>query len=400
MGTQKTRTRIGTAATAQPPPRPPEDQPTESEIDLGIPENIKVAQDPNESVSSEEPRLVMGRPMRPVSPEDLERAHRAYAGANVDMVGNVIGSRTNNQTTEPDIVEQQPTKNTVDNTTREAAKKLMPEAFQTQVNQARPAQQVTQPTAPAQPIMGNAEAAEAANAFEYLSNAEDQAIEAGNYEAAAQAHALTNTLRSRFNVKQVSARQDRHPALQKLLQNLGLERIKNQEIDWGGSRWMFAPTNPRLDKWVQVNTSPDGLNIGALLIAASTVALDGVAIYRVLGIPAERAYEISPHDNPLITKTVLVRQFKRQCSCGAVVLVNTDTCELCGTSLDPFDIPTELRLECCKLFYNILEEKFGAYEELINLVELRDKVMKDRIINRDELYPLLTPSPKPEKTQE
>jgi hypothetical protein len=273
------------------------------------------------------------------------------------------------------------------------ARRVMPDFLQEQPA----APQQPAPQAPSEPLVdpidyspfsdGPAESMDLKNfqvhqataALEYLMREEAAARDRGDYIAAQQARDMADRLTTGVDVERIPKQKGRHPALQKLLGNLGLEKIKPAEIEWAGTRWMFAAT---------------------IMISASLVGLDGVPLYEVLNIPLDAEYVISaPGAGENKPKRVTqVALYRRHCDCGVELEVDLDSCPHCKAAHDKFDMPPDLRMKCAEFFYQLLEQKFGAYEELAYLLDIKTQTMKDRQMDKEELYPLARPSQEQKKT--
>jgi hypothetical protein len=405
MPTQRTRT-TGTTAGPQGPkePQDPREQQVESVtppsefseapeemLDLGIPDGM-IDDDPGGYVPQAPVQELAGRKVRPMSPQDLSRAHQQING---ERLPDESGMKT----------EQAPRQQRAEQAGMAAqAQRLLPEAFRQQ----EPSQPSRSPATPAQSQEEaqtlqetHQQVSRAASAFEYLVKVDREAKASGDPEKAAQTSALLGTIKSQVNIKERSSTPGRSPVLQRLVEHFGLEKIKPAEVEWGGFKWRFAPTNTRMDLWVGAKLAGNGYNAAALLIAAGVVGIDGEPIYRVMNIPLSKDYEISDLTKT-VTKAITLPLYNKRCTCGREVDLTVDKCEACGCQIDPFELPIELRIESAERLYRFLEENFGVYEELAELVEQKDKLMKNRVINRDELYPFLPkkPSSVVEKTPE
>jgi hypothetical protein len=387
MSTQRTRT-TGTVGPRE--PQDPRDQQVETvgsmpgEVqDLGIPDGM-IDDDPGGYVSKSPVQEIAGRKVRAMSAQDLAQAHQQYAGPGVKVSGERIladdGMKTEASSApprpEPGAAEQ--------------ARQLMPEAFRQAAPQ-RPATSTPQPiSSAAPPDQQDAQqmVSRAAGAFEYLTKLDRDAKLSGDPEKATQTSSLLGSLKSQVNVKERAASQGRSPVLQRLVEHFGLEKIKPAEVEWGGFKWRFAPTNTRMDLWVGDKLAGNGYNAAALLIAAGVVGIDGEPIYRVMNVPLTKEYEISDLA-ATVTQAITLPLYNKRCTCGREVDLLVERCDACGGSVDPFELPIELRIESAERLYRFLEESFGVYEELADLVQLKDKLMKNRIIDRDELYPFL-----------
>ncbi len=409
MPTQKTGMDGGSLP---PKDQEPADQ-SEQTDDLGIPENVVIDDDPTGYVPDVPVEELAGRRVRRVRGEHLEEAHTLYAGKNVRMDGSHSGP--------PGMPQQldDPTTSPVERVTKETetdAQRLMPAAYKNQPPRSappptsqpypkeRPEKSAATEQEPASKTLriGRKAAEAAATSFEYLNEMERAAMDKGDMGAAAQARALSDQLQEEYTVKQQSEQKQEHPALTKLLTNLGLKKIARTSIEWGGSDWMFAPTNAELDYWVARNMDEGGLNIPALAVSAGIVGLDDVPIYEVLNIPLKKLHVVTSEDdeeNEEGQKCYLTL-YKKYCHCGNLIEVDSETCPICGASQDKFDIPMDLRLACAQKFNQMLAEQFGAYESLGQLLDLRSNQMKDRRFDAEELFPLVTPSSEEETIQD
>jgi len=262
------------------------------------------------------------------------------------------------------------------------------------------ADEVYQPRSGTEPIVGKDEASSAAATFEYLAEVERRSRNEGDLASAAQARNMSVKLQDSFIINPRSKTKMEHPALTKLLTNLGLKKISHTPIEWGGSTWIFSATNAQLDYWVSNSMDKDGLNIVALTISASVVGLDDVPVYEVLNIPLKKKFEVASLDNPDETTEVEIVLYKKYCTCGNQIEIDIEECPLCGASQDKFEMPLDLRLMCANRFNQMLTEQFGAYEALPQLLRLRREHMKDRRLDAKELYPLVIPSSEEKTTQD
>jgi hypothetical protein len=369
------------------------EMPEDTGEDLGIPEG-NIDDDPSGYVPPSPPQVVAGRRMRPMTPQDLSAAHQRYAG-NVNMVGDRApgddGMRTEH-THDPNAARMA---EYAAPGVADEARRLMPQQFQGagQQRQAPPQQQYQQPAQQDAPSNESAsdlqnEVARAADTFEYLHRVDHEAKLSGNMDRATQTTALMGALKEGYQVNEARAPQGRHPVLQRLVEHFGLEKIKPAEVEWAGFKWRFAPTSTKLDLWMHDNLNASGYNAAALLLATSVVGIDGEPVYKVLNIPLHRKFTIKDKKG-LASKEVTTSLYDKECSCGATVSVDAPVCQGCGAAQDVFSFPLNLRIECAIRLNKFFEEQFGAYEELAELVNLRDGLMKNRILNKAELYPFL-----------
>lgn len=422
MSTQKTKTGQGSGQggkPVRPQSRHPQDErvervppPPSAEVeddfppeeyegeDLGIPEGVD--DDPTGYVPPTAPQVLAGRKVRPVRPQDLEEAHRRYAG-NV----NIVGDREPNSGDGMRTAEDRPDPNTA--RMAEAytpgaaaeARRLMPQQFVQQPQQSASQQprQAQQPQRSQQPQEAQAteedtpqDIARAAAAFEYLTKVNHDARVSGSTERASQTNAMLGALKEDYDVEEAKTAQGRHPILQRLVGHFGLEKIKATEVEWCGFKWRFAPTNTKLDLWIGENLNGAGYNAAALLLAASVVGIDGEPVYRVLRVPLTKTYLIKDKKTGA-QKEITTNLYDKTCTCGASIDVDASQCSACGGVQDIFLMPNNLRMECAERMNKFFEENFGAYEELAQLVQLRDAQMKHRLMNKEELYPFLPKKP-------
>jgi hypothetical protein len=401
MPTQRTRNAGQGAGPQQPKiptnPRvetvPPPTIPSDPVQDLGIPDGM-IDDDPGGFVPRSDVQELAGRKVRAITPDDLARAHQQYAPGT-----RITGERVpapDGMRTEP-IPQPYPQQDPSD---AAQAQRLIPPAFRGQPQTAQVQEQTTgyQQAAPASNEKQQEtiqEVTRAVSAFEYLSKMDREAKASGDPERASQTASMLGALKGQVSVQEKHAQAGRSPVLQRMVEHFGLEKIKSVDIEWGGFKWRFAPTNTRLDLWIGEKLAGNGYNAAALLVAAGTVGIDGEPIYKVLNVPLAKEYEISDLAKT-ITKTVTLPLYNKRCNCGNDVAIEADKCKSCGAQVDPFDLPLELRVESAERLYRFLEEKFGAYEELAELVTLKDQQMKNRVINRGELYPFLLKKPSSE----
>lgn len=223
----------------------------------------------------------------------------------------------------------------------------------------------------------------------------------GDFKLASELMAMAQETLASSNLKRTAPVKDRHPALQKLLSNLGLEKIKPVDVEWLGSTWRFAARTQMLDWWVGANMGPDGLEITYCLIAAGLIGLDGVPLYKVFNIPLTSTYTLEREDMNGLPVTIDIPIYQKTCeSCASEVNVDAESCQFCGALLDPFDVPADLRLKYAISTKKLLQEKIGiSAKDLKHLLYLYRKEQKDKELNKEELYPLLrllTPLPKEE----
>jgi len=373
----------------------PDNTPPQEDEDLGIPEMSDMAEDPTGYAPPTSPVTHAGRQMRPMESQHLKEAHERYAGKNVRMTGEHVRD-------DPAHFETTPQPPRPDNDVAAQARNIMPQAFQTQQQPHQPNRH-SSPTSPhatnaAQPsselaaasqLQTEAETQEAANNYEYLLEALAYAEDAGDIKAIAYIKSMLNRLEKEFSIEEEIDKRERHPVLQKFLSNLGIERIKPAEREWAGTKWMFYPVPPRIDRWVNA-TIEDSYNVAAVEIAATVVGLDGVPLFEVLNIPVRKKHKVAAKEGTGSSE-VSVTLYSKKCDCGKLIDADAEECSRCGAKNDKFDMPPELRLLCTQQFYDILDSKFGPYEELHQLVEIKDSALKSRRFDKEDLYgPFLT----------
>ena len=350
----------------------PEELSASGEIDLGIPlDGGPIAEDPSGYVSPHDPVEIAGRRVRPIANSDLAEMHSRVAG-NVPMYSQPI-----QKDQLADSGHAPPTRGPMDNATasdRQQAQRLMPEFLQESgMTEQQQAPVHTDPNAPGANMFNRADQAPvqegrapeqegespytdvpsgemnfqgAAGALEFLLEQENDAWRRGDDEAVMQARQLREQLAEGHEVTRKVEAKPRHPAMQKLLSNLGLERILPTVIQWGGSNWMFAATNARLDRWAAEEMDSGRTNAVALMIASGVVGMDNVPVYEMLGIDLNVVYTIC--DNKGREETIKLKRFRRECSWGELLGVEDVVCSTCKRTHDLFDIPTDLRLHCAK----------------------------------------------------
>lgn len=362
----------------------------EDELGLG---GEQLAEDPTGYVPPTAVEQHGGRSMRRMHDQHIQEAHERYAGKDVRITGEKID-------TAPGSYEDlnAPPKRQENAEAAQKASTIMPEAFR----QAPPPQQQPVGMPPQQPPAGrepqpeeyinaHASANEAAGIYEYLTEAHAQAEKAGDFQAAAYTRSLKEKLETDFEIEEQVETSKRHPVLQRFLSNLGIERIGPVKQEWGGSNWFFYPIPPVVDRWVNA-TLESALNSAAVEIAASTVGLDDVPLYEVLNVPLRKKHKVTTKGDVQVTTEITVTIYRKRCDCGKEIEADAEKCDRCGALHDKFDMPAELRIECASRFYALLESKFGPYEELIELVNLKDAKMKSRRFNKEDLYGPFLPS--------
>lgn len=264
----------------------------------------------------------------------------------------------------------------------------------------------------AQITVSPGEVGEAVRVVEALIAKSARSRREGDLKTASELTDLARSIIDAGKIKRVQKQQERHPALQKLLHNLGLEKIKPVMIDWMGSKWVFAPRPEELDIWVAENVAEGGLDLSSCLIAASCVGLgvdeEGAPppdpLWKVLNIGLSATYTMEKESSiegvPSDEKEYSVQVYYKVCeSCAVEVPVQSEVCEVCGAKQDAFEVPIELRRRYAVLMKSLLKEKLGlGNKEMGDLVSKMRQEMKDRRLDKEELYPLALPLFKPETT--
>lgn len=263
----------------------------------------------------------------------------------------------------------------------------------------------TNSSVPAQTPMPEtiADIGEAGKLLESLVARAAEARARGDIKMATELNGMIQQILLASNLRRSQPKKDRHPALQKLLSNLGLERIKPVEIEWLSTKWRFSPRPETMDWWITENMGQNGIELNQAILAASLVGMDDAPLYEVFNIPLSAEYTLTrapSEDDPGGETRISVPAYIKSCSsCGTEVQVNLETCHTCGAFLDRFDVPLELRVryaaEVKKLF---MERLCLGTEQFRHLVDLMRSQMKDRRLDQEEVFPLTQLLPKPKKT--
>lgn len=256
-------------------------------------------------------------------------------------------------------------------------------------------QRQVEPTADQEEIEAPAEA-RMDEAVRLLSTRLAQARNRGDQDLAQNIQATLDELISVSEVKKIYRAKDEHPTLQKLRQQLGVQKIQPVTVEWAGFVWHFAPAPSPVWSWATAVGAATPLAFYDLKISTNLVGLDNVPIYEVLGVDLINRYNIPGAED---ADPIEVPAFQKFCdSCGTEVKIEATKCTVCNSGLDPFNMPLALRLYCAEKFHNYLQEKFGPYEELDQLVALMNEKMLDRFADREKLYPFLKASSEAETT--
>ena len=440
MGTQKT----GKGGMTQPPKQvgPKDDWKTSSDEDvidargvsspdedLGLRSDEAFEPDPKGfEPSSQNVEEVAGRKMIPLGKEDLSTLHKTHA-PNESMVPDPFREMSDRKIdprskafndevfddAETLARQQVPHHIQSDKVAEDLLSEFAPssdpeEAYQQRQPRSRPKVDQSE-IGSSEPAMaanaGNME--EAARILEALVRKANQARRDGDLKTAAELTTIAQKIVASSNLKRQQIKKERHPALRKLLSNLGLEKIKHTDVEWLGSTWRFAARPAPLDYWLGANTGPEGLELNAAIIAAGLVGLDdeeGVMhpIWKVhnISLTASYGFEIPGPDEdlPPVTEEVNIPVYHKICdSCSIEIPVGTEECEVCGASLDPYDLPVELRIRCAESTFKLLTEKLCLDAiDLSDLVNKYREVMPDRKFDKEEVFPFVKLLPKRETT--
>jgi len=255
---------------------------------------------------------------------------------------------------------------------KEQVDKLLPEFLQKQ--QAAPA---AAPHADEQKKADRKEALAAMLSEEYM-----EARTQGDNTRAERLKGLIGDALGDVGPKRVRKAKPPHPALLKLRQNLGLQRIPAIVVEWGQQKWHCAPAPPAIDHWA-IQVAEQGIsNYSILKLAGSVVGIDDAPLYEVFGIDLVAEYQPTDGSQP-----IFVQLYDKQCdACGETIAVATTACSACDSLHDPFDMPLNLRLRCVDELHKFFMKDFGPYEELRQLYTLMREAMKDRLADKEELY--------------
>lgn len=224
--------------------------------------------------------------------------------------------------------------------------------------------------------------------IEMAAKLSDRAIEArkrGDDRLALELQDALGEILGSSRPKRIRQKKEVHPALAKLRRNLGLSKIRPATIEWADSKWHFAPAPPIIDNWVVTMQEQSMGSWAALKISANLVGIDDTPLYHVFGIELEAQYDT-------LAPQVLYNKFCD--SCGDVLRADTICCANCGSMMDPFSMPLDLRIECAQRAHRFFVEEFGPYEDMNQLYTLMRDAMPDRVSDREALYgPFLHTSP-------
>ena len=248
-----------------------------------------------------------------------------------------------------------------------------------------PAQRDTTRTAMPEVDMGDMKSA--SDAIRLLNQQAAQAEADGNIVGARALREAMENFAASTELERKYVAKKAHPVLTKLKNSLGIEKIKPATKRWAGIDWNCYPSNMVLDSWFIDNLWDDRRNFSPLKVATYCVGLDGVPLHAVFGVPLVHDYQTVNEDGDI--KEVRIKPYRKYCkTCGFEVDLLADGCTNCGASVDPFEVPLALRLFCAEKLYTFFQEDFGPTEKLDNLVGILREVIKDRLVDGDELFPL------------
>ena len=397
--------------------------------DLGIkPDEEPFIPNAKGFMASGQETTIMGRPGVQLTREDLDELHHAYAGS-TPMVPDQGGSLdlNNSPPREDPEINKRHRQLEAERANKEALRKMQetkledelltgfqastPETGPLKGKLANPAgffdaadsQASTSGAAVAAtpletPAYAPTQAGDAARLLEALMVRVTKARSEGDFKMASELMGMAQGVLLSNNLKRSQPKQERHPALAKLLANLGLEKIKTADIEWLGSTWRFAPRPVPLDWWVGDNMGTDAMELNYSIIAAGLVGLDGVPLYKVYNLALNATYTLTSHEGAL-PQTISVPVYQKYCeSCSGEVPLDAEVCPLCGALLDIFDVPLDLRLRYAIHTKRFLFEKLTLDNtHLQHLVTLYRTTLKDRRLDKEELYPLLKLLPRPQE---
>lgn len=237
-----------------------------------------------------------------------------------------------------------------------------------------------------------------ADAIRLLSQQAAQAQADGNLAGSRALREAMETLSNSAELERRYEAREEHPILSKLKSTLGLKKIKPVRKEWAGLVWNCYPSNVVLDSWFFDNLWDDRKNFAQLKVATNCVGLDDVPLYQVFNIPLIHTYRTITDEGDL--RDVPLKPYRKYCkSCGVEIeFLDSEKCENCGASLDPFDVPLPLRLFCAEKLYQFFQEEFGPTERLDVLVGILREELKDRLVDGEDLFPLAMLSVEAPKT--
>lgn len=381
----------------------------ESDLDsLGMePEGEPFEPDPTGWEPTGKPEEIAGRKMHRMSPKDLLDLHEAHAGdapmvndpyKNLDIDERLTAEERRRLKEEERLVEQQLGE-------EEAIPEELLQKFsrrkrsRSQVEDAGSNSESA--TSDPSVAIDAGEVGEAVKVIEGLLDKARALEQQGDLKAAAELRAMATRIVNATKVKRVQEEQPRHPALAKLLNNFGLEKIEPASVSWLGIKWVFAARPEKVDMWVAQQVQADITDMNACLLAGSLVGMgvdeEGAPspdpLWKVYNISLMVNYEVEADGEEGVasdTQPLKVQVYHKTCeSCANEVPVQSEVCSICGALQDIFDVPLNLRLRYAQQTKRYFQEKLGLGSmELGVLVDEMGKHLKDRQLDREEIFPL------------
>lgn len=368
---------------------------------LGLqPEDPHIADPTGWAPESTAAHEIMGRKMIKLSPKDLEKLHESHAPGQSMVDNDPTKELSDRKLPDPDDIRERDL-----NPNREASPSelLGDYARNTQEKKTKPnTATIKKPTGAR---IGPGEVGEAVRVVETLLNRSVLYREQGDLKLSSELNAIARSIIDSNNIRRVQEPRERHPALQVLLNNIGLEKIEPVKVSWLGNIWVFAPKPEELDFWIAENVRDGGIDISICLIAASLVGMGedspGASppdpLWKVFNMGLSCGYELTRESTlegiPDETEAYDVQVYYKTCeSCSTEVPVQDAECRVCGAFQDIYDVPLTLRRRYANATKDFIQSKLGlGHQEWGNLVDEMRKVMKDRRLDREELYPLALP---------
>jgi hypothetical protein len=378
-------------------------------------EQEEFVEDPAGWEPTTDPQEIGGRKMHRMSPQDLYELHRAHAGDAPMMTDPYAHLEKGHVPADEDEIEE----SLKEQKRRRQNDGPSPDELLKNYKKKEEESKSTTPTETSsidddtdEPIqIDPGQAGEAVRLVESLVNKATQLRNEGDLRQASELTAIATRIVNAAKVKRKQPEQPRHPALAKLLNNFGLERIEPVKISWMGSVWVFAPRPEQIDFWIGREVQDDASLLNICLIAGSLVGL-GVdepgadppaPLWEVFNINLKASYEMevpAGEGLPSDTEMFEVQVYHKVCeSCSNETPVQSTKCEICGAMQDVFDVPLNLRLRYAQTTKHYLQEKMGlgAMEWGVLVDEMREK-LPDRQLDREEVYPLAQPLFRARKT--
>jgi hypothetical protein len=392
-----------------------EEDPTE---DLGLSEEEEAfIPDPTGFDPKGPVHNIGGRDMIKLSREDLSNLHHAHAG-NAPMVPDPTKHLSDRPLPDPETLRERDLRGNPDARQRAAQQAAQTDDLASEVlggftpSQDQPVTGAPTTPPPGTPVTttpkttpvvdGADNPEETVEVLEAILIRAQKARDEGDVRLSNELNVMAQRIVEGTSMQRVQPKKERHPTAQKLLEAFGLEKIESKEIEWMGFKWKFQPRPPAMDLWITTHSGTNNMDLNAAIIASTVVALDGDPVWKVFNIPLTANYKV---EGPQLFEGVepaegmvdipVYRKFCESCRCE--VRIEDEKCPTCTAALDPFDVPIELRFKYADTLFRFITEKLGLdFADLQALVNLYREAMKDRMFDKEELYPLLRLS----KTQE